>query len=283
VISTVLAAMVLAGCAGMFARTSQRHHRSSSLVEFLYAGQAPPARDAVPLLELPLTVGIAFLPSAPRTGPLDEAEKNGVLERVRERFGSRAFVRDIVPIPDYYLAWQPGFDGLASLQRLYDLDLVALVSYDQVSRQEGNELSLAYLTIVGAYLLPGTSQDVSTMVDLAVVDPSSRSLVLRAAGMDSRQGASTDVAANQRLRARGIDSFHAASDQMIERFGAELVRFEQSVRNGTARVRISNRSGSNQGGGGGGSAGMFALALLGVAAAATARRRIRARQRADGR
>jgi rhombotail lipoprotein len=267
VVSTVLAGLVLAGCAGMFAHTSQRHHRSSSLVEFLYAGQVPPAQDEVPALELPLTVGVAFLPSAPGVGRLDEAEKNRVLERIRERFGSRAFVRQIVPIPDYYLSWQRGFDGLASLQRLYDLDLVALVSYDQVSRQEGNELSLAYLTIVGAYLLPGTSQDVSTLVDLAVVDPSSRSLVLRAAGMDSRKGISTDVGATQRLRARGVDSFHAASEQMIERFDTELLRFEQSVREGTARVRISNPRG------GGGSAGMYVLALLGVAAAATARRR----------
>lgn len=276
-ISTALAGMLLAGCAGMFAHTSQRHHRSSSLVEFLYAGDAPPARDAVPSLELPLTVGIAFLPSAPRVSPLDEAEKNRVLDRVRERFSSRAFVHEMVPIPDYYLAWQPGFNGLQALQRLYDLDLVALVSYDQVSRQEGNELSLAYLTIVGAYLLPGTSQDVSTMVDLAVVDPASRSLVLRAAGMDSRQGASTDVAANQRLRARSVDSFHAASEQMIERFDAELLRFEQGVREGRARVRVSNR-----GGGGGGSAGALGLVLLGVAAAATARRRIRARLAAVG-
>lgn len=269
-ISAVALAALLAGCAGMFAHTSQRHHRSSSLVEFLYAGQAPPAQDAVPALELPLTVGVAFLPSAQGVAPLDEAEKNRVLERVRERFSSRPFVREIVPIPDYYLAWQRGFDGLASLQRLYDLDLVALVSYDQVSRQEGNELSLAYLTIVGAYLLPGTSQDVNTMVDLAVVDPSSRSLVLRAAGMDSRQGASTDVGANQRLRARGVDSFHAASEEMIERFDAELLRFEQSVREGTARVRISKR-------GGGGGTGVLALGLLGIAAIGVARRRYGAR------
>lgn len=266
VAAVVVAGVVLAGCAGMFARSSQRHHRSSSLVEFLYAGQAPPARTAVPALELPLTVGIAFLPAAAGIGQLDEAEKNLVLERVRERFSSRAFVREIVPIPDYYLGWQRGFDGLASLQRLYDLDLVALVSYDQVARQEGNELSLAYLTIVGAYLFPGTSQDVNTMVDLAVVDPTSRSLVLRAAGMDSRQGVSTDVAANQRMRARGVDSFHAAAGQMIERFDAELLGFERSVREGTARVRVTRS-------GGGGSTGLLALGLLGLMLAAVARGR----------
>jgi rhombotail lipoprotein len=268
----VLAALVLAGCAGLFSHTQQRHHRSSSLVAFLYSGEAPPARDATPVLELPLTVGIAFLPPAGGAGPLDDAEKNRVLEQVRERFLGRRFVREIVPIPDYYLAGQSGFTGLEALQRLYGLDLVALISYDQVSRQEGNELSLAYLTIVGAYLLPGTSQDVNTLVDLAVVDPASRSLVLRAAGMDGRAGVSTDAGANQRLRARSVDSFHAAAEQMVERFDAELVRFEQAVRDGTARVQVANA-------GGGGSSGWPGVGLLVVVVAGALGRRLRCARR----
>lgn len=263
-----LALLLMAGCAGMFPHNSHRHTRSSSLVEFLYAGDAPPARNSQPILELPLTVGVSFLPSARGVAPLDEADKNRVLEQVRERFRSRAFVREIVVIPDYYLAGQHGFEGLAALQRLYDLDLVALVSYDQVSRQESNELSLAYLTIVGAYLLPGTSQGVTTMVDLAVVDPVSRSLVLRAAGMDTRQGISTDVSANRMLRSRSAGSLQAAAGQMIERFDAELVRFERSVREGTSRVQIANP-------GGGGATGIVALAMLGLVLIRAVRRRRR--------
>lgn len=262
-----LAALLLAGCAGMFAHGT-RHQRSSSLVEYLYAGQAPPAQTSRPVLDLPLTVGVAFLPPVHGVSQFDEADKTEVLERVRARFQSRAFVREIVAIPDYYLAGQQGFAGLSALQRLYDLDLVALVSYDQVARQESNELSLAYLTIVGAYLLPGTTQGVTTMVDLAVVDPASRSLVLRAAGMDTRQGVSTDVAANRTLRARSAGSLHAAAGQMIERFDAELLRFEHSVRQGTSRVQIANA-------GGGGSSGLLGLALLAVSAAGAWHRRYR--------
>jgi len=56
-----------------------------------------------------------------------------------------------------------------------------LVSYDQVTRRDDNNWSLTYLTIVGAFVIPATDHDVATMVDLAVVDPASRSLVLRAA------------------------------------------------------------------------------------------------------
>lgn len=267
IIATAIAtlALAMAGCASMFSGVAVRHHRSSSLVEYLYARGLPPAQAETPVLNLPLTVGVAFLPSASGAGTVDQVEKNRVLELVRERFKGRPFVREIVPIPDYYLTAQRGFDGLAALQRLYNLDLVALVSYDQVARQEANELSLSYLTIVGAYLFPGTSQDVNTVVDLAVVHPASRTLVLRAAGMDSRNGVSTEVGAQGRLRERSASGFQAAATQMVDRFDSELARFEQDVRAGTARVKVARA-------GGGGSVDWAAVLLLAAAVVLRAKR-----------
>jgi len=57
------AGLLLAGC---FANMAQpRRGTSSSLVDFLYpAGETPPPlTDAVPRLNLPLRVGLAFVPS----------------------------------------------------------------------------------------------------------------------------------------------------------------------------------------------------------------------------
>lgn len=256
--------VLLGGCAALFTRSIQRNEHTSSLVDYLYPGAAPPVQDAVPVLHLPLTVGVAFLPAAPGyNASVGETEKQAVLEAIRERFQTRGFVREIVPIPDYYLAGQKGFDGLASLQRLYKLDLVALVSYDQVARQSANELSVAYLTIVGQYIFPGTSQGVNSMVDLAVVHPATRSLVLRAAGIDSRKGASTEAGSAGRLQARSVESFKAAAANMVDNFDTELLGFEDKVRKGTARVQIANR-----GSGGGGAfdgllLGLLALTLAG--------------------
>ena len=79
------------------------------------------------------------------------------------------FVADIVVIPDYYLQGKAGFEGLEGVQRLYGIDLMALVSYDQVAHEDDNNWSLGYVTIVGAYVLKGTRHDISTLVDLAVV------------------------------------------------------------------------------------------------------------------
>ncbi|HWL64011.1 MAG TPA: rhombotarget lipoprotein [Steroidobacteraceae bacterium] len=252
VAAAAILTLALSGCAGMYS-TGPRHYRSSTLVEYLYGREPPPVEVEIPELQLPLTVGLAFLPQAGGQVAIDEVEKSAILERIRERFGSRPFVRDIVEIPGYYLSQNPGTSGLAALQRLYNMDLLALVSYDQVSHQDDNPLSLTYLSIVGGVIFPGTNQDVTTVLDMAVIHPSSRSLVLRAAGMDNREGVTTALNAEPRLRERRTSGFHAASDQMIERFDAELTRFEQQVRSGTARVKVQ---------GGGGSFDWPALALL---------------------
>lgn len=252
VTAVAILALGLSGCVGLYS-AGTRHYRSSTLVEYLYGREPPPAEVETPELQLPLTVGLAFLPQAGGQVTIGETEKSVILDRIRDRFGSRPFVRDIVEVPGYYLSQNPGMNGLAALQRLYNMDLLALVSYDQVSHQDDNPLSLTYLSIVGGVIFPGTNQDVTTVLDMAVIHPSSRSLVLRAAGMDNREGKTTALHAEPRLRERRAAGFHAASDQMIERFEAELTRFEQQVRSGTARVKVR---------GGGGSLDLPCLALL---------------------
>jgi rhombotail lipoprotein len=228
-------------------------HNSSSLVSFLYPdGRTPPPRDATPELHLPLRIGLAFLPSQSpgNYADLDAAHKEQILERIRRRFADRKFVGEIVVIPDYYLKSSRGFEGLQGVQRLYSIDLMALVSYDQVTHRDDTNWSLTYLTIVGAFMFKATDRDVATMVDLAVVDPATQSLVLRAGGTDGSHGHSTLVEEQQDARLAGAESFDAASNQMIANFDAALNVFEASVREGHANVRVVDRNGKPTGGGG---------------------------------
>src|ERR1700733_1025964 len=275
-----LALMVgLTGCVDLpcFSACQRHTQNSTSLVEFLYPnGAAPPAQDAQPQLHLPLRVGLAFLPSR---GPeaidgLDAAHKEALLEQIRQRFISRKFVAEIVLIPDYYLQGRRGFEGLEGVQHLYNIDLMALVSYDQVAHEDGNEWSLAYVTIVGAYILKGTRHDVSTLVDLAVVDPATHSLVLRAGGFDNRHGNVALIEEPRRLREAAADGFTAATRQMIDHFDTAPTAFEADVHEGKANVRIvSNQRGS---GGGGGSLDWLSLLALVPLALLRVRRRVRA-------
>ncbi len=238
---------------------------SSSLVNFLYPDGAPvPAANTVPELHVPLRVGLAFLPSQGASGPvtLDPAQKQELLERIRQRFTSRKFVSEIVIIPDYYLANAHGFAGLDGVQRLYNIDVMALVSYDQVSHTDDNRLSLGYLTIVGAYVLRGSSQDSATLVDLAVVDPATRSLVLRAGGTYTWHGTSTLIDADRNTRKASEAGFNEATSQMIGNFDAALAAFEADVHAGKANVHIVARASSGTGGGGGGAIESWELLAL---------------------
>ena len=261
--------LVLTGCADWHCFSACQHHtqNSTSLVEFLYPkDESPPAQNAQPQLHLPLRVGLAFLPSSgpeAGNGP-DAAHKEALLQEIRARFISRKFVADIVVIPDYYLQGKRGFEGLQGVQRLYGIDLMALVSYDQVGHEDDNNWSLGYVTIVGAYVLKGTRHDISTLVDLAVVDPATHSLVLRAGGFDTRHGTVALIDEQRSMREAATLGFTAATGQMIDHFDSALTTFESDVREGRANVHVvSNQHGSN--GGGGGLDGLLLLALLPLA------------------
>jgi rhombotail lipoprotein len=267
--ATIVLCLGLAGCANFvpwcLPSCHSEAHNSSSLVGFLYPrGAEPPLRDQIPELRLPLRVGLAFLPNnipGPSIG-LDATQREVLLDRIREHFRSRKFVSEIVVIPDYYLTGARGFEGLRGVQRLYNIDLMALVSYDQVTNQDVNAWSIAYWTIVGAYAVKGSRYDVATLVDLAVIDPATRALVLRAGGTDTRRGSATMIAEQSEVRASSDDGFSAATNQMMEHFDKALDKFESDVRAGTANVRVVRASDTASSKGGSGAFAWLELLLL---------------------
>ncbi len=265
-----LVVLLISGCENLnFSCAAACRHshaqNSTSLVGFLYPEGPTPAADlGQPQLRLPLRIGLAFLPSQglESENGLDAAHKEALLEQIRQRFKSKKFVADITVIPDYYLRGKQGFAGLQGVQRLYGIDLMALVSYDQVMHEDDNDWSLAYLTIVGPYLIKGTRHDVSTLVDLAVVDPATHSLVLRAGGFDNRHGNARLVRENVELRQAAAQGYDAATQQMIEHFDDALTHFETTVRDGHSNVQIVSNHGKPVGSGSGGMGSIDWLAIL---------------------
>ena len=227
-----LCASLLTGCSSLWDwRGGSRGGTASSLVDYLYpGGQVPPDADAaVPVLELPLRVGIAFVPGQPRYGTLSEATKVQLLETVRGEFVDREYISHIEVIPDTYLRSSEGVTGMQQVARLYGVDIMALVSYDQVAVSEENTAGILYWTIVGAYVIKATSNEVQTFVDTAVFDVDTARLLFRAPGADTTMDRSTLVEAGETVRKARDAGISAAMGQMTVNLAAELDQFTERV------------------------------------------------------
>jgi rhombotail lipoprotein len=256
---------------------SYPRQRRAGVLEYLYPqGQtATPARNVQ--LELPLRVGVAFVPEAGGLG-LDSVTKQRLLERVRNAFEGTPEVESLQIVPSSYLTPGGGFDNLDQLRQMLGIDLIALVSYDQNQYDEMNTASLTYWTIIGAYVVPGNENETHTLVDASVFDIRARALLFNAAGRNRLEGRSTGIGAEAALREDSDESFRLAVDDMIGQLETSLVMFREQVKTGTVRgagtpaVAVSGATG---GGTGAGAVGWLELAgalVLVLAVAPRARR-----------
>lgn len=266
--------VLLAGCSSLwFGGARQRQGVSGSLVDFLYPkGEIPPPQDTtVPHLALPLKVGLAFVPGRdPATPGLSEAHKNELLGKVKAAFAGRPFIRDIMIVPDAYLRSRNGFETVDQVARLYGFDVIALVSYDQVVHSEATKASLLYWTIVGAYFIKGSQNDVQTFVDAAVFDVRTRKLLLRAPGIDRIESTSTLVNNAEALRKARQRSFDHALADMTRNLDTEVDLFRERIKTDRS-VTVSQPAESQRGGGG--AVGTLPFALLGALLLAVKRTR----------
>jgi len=195
----------------------------------------PQASNPLPLkkpvsvssLTLPLHVGLAFIPSKGNIPGLSEARKVLLLDRVKQKFQQYPFVSQVQIIPEMYFKSGKGIEHVAQIGKRFNLDTIALVSYDQVVHTDDNKLSLLYLTIVGAYVVNGSDFDTQTFVDTAVFDVKSRQLLFRVPGVDNAITSTTLVGSAQKKRNIRYASFEAAFNNMVAKFDDEISHFKQ--------------------------------------------------------
>jgi len=255
--------LLLGGCTSLWqgsGMSSTRQGVSSSLVDYLYPkGQKPPEQDdALPHLKLPLTAGLAFVPSNNPRG-LSSESKTRLLNEVKKAFSDREFIGHIEVIPETYLTAGSGFDTVDQVARLYGLDVIALVSYDQVTYSEDTTASLLYWTIIGAYFIKGSQNDVQTFVDTAVFDVATHKLLFRAPGVHRFENSSTLVKSGEALREAKAAGFQGAMQDMTTNLQAALDEFVVRVKEEKV-AKVSYRGGG--GGGGGGALDLWWLLIL---------------------
>lgn len=264
VVGAVMSLAVLAlvsGCAG-----TQSRHKTTSIVDYLYPKQNEPvAQVGTPVLNLPMTVGIAFVPDKPGQAParaLTESKKSELLDRVSRHFRKLDYVKAIEIIPSAYLTPEGGFENLNQISTMYGIETIALVSYDQAQFTDEGVASVLYWTIVGAYIVPAEKNSTSTMVDAVVMHIPSRKMLFRAPGVSQVKGLSTPVNLSEELRVDSEKGFNEAVDKMIVNLDAQLVAFEEKVKASPEEYQVVQSGGSSGGGAVGLPAALFMFLLL---------------------
>lgn len=254
---TILILFTLLSCANQQTRTK------SSVVDFLYPTMNNTViKPSIPTLNLPLKVGIAFVPEQATksrgrnqwTGvissgsPLTSANKIDLLDKVANSFKELGFVSDIEVIPTEYLTPGGSFNNLEQIQTMYGIDIIALVSYDQAQFTDEGFLSLTYWTIVGAYIVSGEKNDTSTMLDTVVYDIKSKKMLFRAPGTSIVKGNSTPVNLSEELRVDSLKGFNIAAKKMTKNLHSQLTRFKEKIKQNPEQVKIVHREGYSGGG-----------------------------------
>ena len=259
--------LCITGCVG------NRVNTKSSVMEYLYPNSGDTfVTPSTPHLKLPLRVGVAFVPvsresssahnvwtGSTYSGSISEAKKSEILEDVSKNFRGLEFVSGIEVIPTAYLTPGGSFTNLDQIKTMYGIDVIALVSYDQVQFTDEGVLSLSYWTIIGAYVVSGEKNDTSTLMDTVVYDISSKKMLFRAPGTSNITGNSTPINLSEELRADSIQGFEQAAENMVVNLKSQLSIFRERIKSNPDEVEVSHREGYT---GGGGAVSTLSIVLL---------------------
>lgn len=249
-LSSLLLATSISGCVAI---GSTRH--ATSVVEFLYPRTKDPiVRPGIPELNLPLRVGIAFVPGegggtfggenivAGRMKSqfiLSEDKKIALMKEVSEHFKSYPFVKDLQIIPSSELTPGGSFANLDRISAVHGVDVIALLSYDQAQFTDEGIASISYWTLIGAYVIPGEKNDTHTMLDAVVYDIKSRKMLFRAPGTSRTNSVATPVNIAEQLRTDSEKGFDKAAKDMITNLDEQLALFREKVKANPAEFKVT--------------------------------------------
>jgi rhombotail lipoprotein len=172
-----------------------------------------------------------------------ESQKMELMKQISGQFKQYPFVKSIELIPTAYLTPEGGFANLDQIKTIYGVDVMALLSYDQVQFTDEGVLSLTYWTIVGAYVVPGEKNDTKTMMDAAIYDITSRKLLFRAPGFGSVKGSATPINLSEQLREDSKKGFQQAATNLVANLKMQLAEFKEQVTNAPTEYKIEYKPG----------------------------------------
>jgi rhombotail lipoprotein len=209
-ITWLVIAAALSGCVAI------QEQRRASALDYLYPSGRVEAPAAEVKLQLPLRVGVAFAPGGTDPGgAFSEPQRREILKRVTAAFRDVPEVQFVEVLPTHNLDPDGGFENLQQTTAMYGMNLVVLVSYDQIQFQTPRRISLLYWTLIGPYFVEGEQLETHTLLDANVFELSSRALLFSGSGSSIVRDSSTPVEIDEKHRASCVLGFEQATDELI--------------------------------------------------------------------
>ncbi|MFQ5509732.1 MAG: rhombotarget lipoprotein [Leptospirillia bacterium] len=253
----------------------KQNHKATSVMQFLYPEGNYQALPRTAEIQVPVNVGIAFVPEArsekgqDARSPISEKEKARLLELVKANFDQYDFIGKIEPIPSTYLRRGGGFDSLKQAGGMFGVDVMVLLSYDQIQFNDPKISSWAYWTVVGLYVVKGETNSTQTLLDAVVIDIQSKNMLFRAPGTSDIKGDVSPLKQVKLQREQSASGFRVATADLVDNLDQELNAFRERIKSKKETdVQITYREGYS------GAFGGFGVALA-LAALAVGRRRRR--------
>jgi len=236
VLGTIILGIVpLSGCGHYVTQ------RTSNILTYLYPGDTQPveiSNTALPNIPLPLKLVIAFVPESRTSSsgdakiePLTEKHKMEMMHELSSKLRQYPYIAGVEEIPSTYLKVGGSFANLDQIRTMTGVDVIGLVSYDQIQFTDRGLVSLLYWTGIGWYFVPGEKNNTNTMMDVALYHVPTRKPLLRATGQGGVYHYSTPMNQSQNLREDSEDGFKEALYMLAKNFKEQIDIFKsQGVR-----------------------------------------------------
>lgn len=119
---------------------------------------------------------------------------------------------------------------------MFDVDVIVLLSCDQVRFDDPDALPVVYRTITGGSVIRGAPHDTWTMVDASVLDVRSRKLLFRAPGATHTAGRGSMASFSGLDPVARLEGCNRAVDRLVPRLHAELGIFRARMQTATKTV-----------------------------------------------
>ena len=231
IVAMLFVVVTVSGCGAM---AMKEVRQNANLADYLYSGQQASdttQQTAATELNLPLRCGIAFVPgyADPKFG-VTEVDRLRWSTQIKSAFEKHPFVGNVVVIPTSYLKSGGGVENLRQLAALFNVDVVALLSYDQTQFSDSNSLSALYLaSAIAWFVVPGDQYNIHTVLEAAVVDARSGKLLFRVPATSIVEGSTNMVRFSASSREARSEGFDKAFKQMIPNVDTALQAFHRQA------------------------------------------------------